>query len=69
MFLGGPELLAYLVLAIGAAMAVGSIAAVVRPPSSTEEGDLARAPLGRSLVFALVGVVASVWALGSLIAG
>ena len=65
--LGGPDILAYLVLALGAAMAVGSILAVVRPPESRREGDLEQAPLARSVVFALVGLVAALWALGSLL--
>ena len=65
--LGGPDILAYLVLALGAAMAVGSILALVRPPDSRDEGDLEHAPVGRSLLFAAVGVVAALWALGSLL--
>jgi hypothetical protein len=68
MFLG-EDLLAYLVLAIGGAMAVGSIAALVRPPSTRSEGDLDHAPVARSLVFAAVGLVGALWALASLIAG
>ena len=68
MFLG-EDLLAYLVLAIGGAMAVGSVAALVRPPEGRGEGDLERAPLGRSLAFAAVGLVGAVWALASLVAG
>jgi hypothetical protein len=67
--LGGPDILAYLVLALGAAMAVGSILAVVRPPDARRDGDLEQAPLARSLAFAAVGVVASLWALGSLLTG
>ena len=67
--LGGPDLLAYLVLALGGAMAAGSILALVRPPESRQEGDLDQAPLGRSLAFAMVGVVAALWALGSLLTG
>jgi len=66
MFLG-EDLLAYLVLAIGAAMCVGSIAALVRPPQQRKEGDLERPPLGRSLVFAAIGFVGAVWALASLV--
>jgi hypothetical protein len=65
--LGGPELLAYLVLALGAAMAVGSLLALLRPPASRGEGDLERAPLGRSLAFAAVGLIAAIWALASLV--
>ena len=65
--LGGPDILAYLVLALGAAMAVGSLLALVRPPDARQEGDLEQAPVGRSLVFAAIGVVAALWALGSLV--
>lgn len=68
MFLG-QDLLAYLVLAIGGAMAAGSIAALVRPPAKREEGDLQQAPLGRSLAFAAVGLIGAIWALASLVAG
>lgn len=68
MFLG-EDLLAYLVLAIGGAMAVGSLLALVRPPQTRGEGDLERAPLGRSLVFAAIGLVGAVWALASLVGG
>jgi hypothetical protein len=68
MFLG-EDLLAYLVLALGAAMAVGSLMALVRPPEAPKQGELARAPLSRSLVMIVVGVVAAVWALASLLAG
>lgn len=64
----GDDLLPLLVLAIGGAMAVGSVMALVRPPERPhQEGDLARAPLLRSLLFAAVGVIASLWALASLL--
>ncbi len=68
MFLG-EDLLAYLVLALGAAMAVGSLTALVRPPEAPKEGELARAPMSRSVVMIIVGTVASVWALASLLSG
>lgn len=68
MFLGD-DLLAYLVLALGAAMAVGSLAALVRPPEVPKEGELARAPVSRSIVMIVVGSVAAIWALASLVAG
>lgn len=68
MFLG-EDLLAWLVLAIGGAMAVGSILAVVRPPDRVKEGDLEAAPVGRSLAFAAIGAVGALWALASLLAG
>jgi hypothetical protein len=68
MFLG-EDLLAWLVLALGAAMAVGSLLALVRPPESPKDGELARAPLGRSVVMIALGTLAAVWALASLLAG
>ena len=63
----GQDLLAWLVLALGAALAVGSVLAVVRPPTEAKEGDLARAPVTRSLVMAAVGAIAAIWALASLL--
>ena len=68
MFLG-EDLLAYLVLAIGGAMAVGSVLAIVRPPEQRRDGDLDAAPVGRSLAFAAIGAIGAVWALASLVAG
>ena len=65
--LGGPDILAYLVLALGAAMAVGSVLALVRPPEARQEGDLEQAPVVRSLAFAAVGIVAALWAVASLL--
>ena len=68
MFLGD-NLLAWLVLALGGALLVGNVLALVRPPAEAGEGDLRRAPTGRSLVMAGIGLVAAVWALASLVAG
>ena len=68
MFLG-EDLLAWLVLAFGGALFVGNLAAVVRPPAETDEGSLERAPIGRSLVYAGIGLVAALWALASLVSG
>ena len=69
MFLG-EDLLAWLVLALGGALFVGNLLAVVRPPERrTAQADLAKAPLTRSLFMAAVGFVAAVWALGSLVSG
>lgn len=63
----GENLLAYLVLALGAALFVGNLLAVVRPPERPKEGDLGRAPVARSVVMAVVGLVAAIWALASLV--
>jgi hypothetical protein len=68
MFLG-EDLLAYLVLAVGGALCVGNVLAIVRPPDEVAEGDLERAPIGRSVTMAILGGVAALWALGSLVAG
>ena len=68
MFLG-EDLLAYLVLAIGGAMAVGSVLALIRPPDQVRDGDLDAAPVGRSIAFAAVGAIGAIWALASLLAG
>ncbi len=71
MFLGD-DLLTYLVLALGGALAVGNLAAVFRPNPNAggdEDGELQRAPLLRSLVMAAVGLIAAVWAIASLVSG
>lgn len=65
----GEDLLAWLVLALGAALFVGNLAAVLKPPPRPREGDMERAPVGRSIAMALLGLVAAVWALASLAAG
>lgn len=65
----GEDLMAWLVLALGGALVVGNVLALVRPPEQHGEGDLERAPVARSLVMATVGVVAAIWALASLLAG
>jgi hypothetical protein len=66
----GEDLLVYLVLAMGAALVVGNLAAILRPPTrpTRAEGELERAPVTRSLVMAGIGLVAAVWALVSLVA-
>ena len=65
LFLGN-DLLAWLLLALGGAMAVGNALALLRPPAKTEKGDLPRAPVGRSVVMLVIGLVAAIWALASL---
>jgi len=65
----GEDLLAWLVLAIGGALCVGNVLALVRPPDAPKEGELERAPIVRSVVMAVVGGVAALWALASLVGG
>lgn len=64
----GDNLLAWLTLALGGALFVGNVLAVVKPPQARRsEADLAKAPVARSLVMAAVGLVAAVWAFASLV--
>jgi len=66
----GDDLLAWLMLALGGALFIGNLAAVIRPPERPREaGSLERAPVARSVAMALVGLVAAIWALASLISG
>lgn len=67
MFLGD-DLLSWLVLAIGGAMVAGYLMALVHPPETKrDDEDLESAPIIRSIVFVIIGSVAAVWALASLI--
>ena len=67
MFLGD-DLLAYLALALGGTLFAGNLLAVIRPPEQQrEEGNLERAPIGRSLLYAGLGFVVALWALATLI--
>jgi hypothetical protein len=66
MFLG-EDILAWLLLAIGGALAVGTILALVRPQRDPGDGDLERPPLARSVVMIVIGAVAAIWGLASLI--
>ena len=64
----GDDLIVWLLLALGGALFVGNVLALVKPPERPKsEGDLARAPRGRSLVMAAVGFVVAVVALASLV--
>lgn len=63
----GEDLLVYLVLAMGSALVVGNIAAIMRPPAARDEGELEQAPVTRSLVMAGIGLIAALWALVSLL--
>lgn len=67
----GEDFLAWIVLALGAAMAVGTVFALIRPRpvGAAKEDDLARPPLVRSIVMIVAGTVAAVWSLASLLAG
>ena len=69
MFLG-ENLIVYLVLALGGALAVGNILALIKPPvQPKEDGDLASAPKARSLTMAVIGSIAALWSIVSLFKG
>lgn len=78
----GDDILAYLVLALGGALVVGNVLALVRPPPSrADAGDgmeddgvedgteppLDRPPLARTLVMIGIGLVATIWSLATFI--
>ena len=62
----GADLLAWLVLAIGAALVVGNGLALFRPPERPQDGALERAPLSRTVVQIVIGALAALWALATL---
>ena len=56
-------------LAIGAALAIGNALALIRPPETKRnDDDLAQAPKGRAIAYIVVGVIAAVWGLATLLA-
>ena len=63
----GKDLLPWMVLALGGALAAGNILALVRPPERPKEGELTRAPVRRSMTMAVIGSIASLWAIASLL--
>ena len=69
MLLGGPDLLRYLVLALGGALLVGNVLALARPPERPQAGDLDQAPVLRSVVMAALGAVACLWAIATIVSG
>jgi hypothetical protein len=65
----GEDLLPLLLLALGGALVMGNVLALVRPPQELKDGDLPRPPLARSVVMIVVGLVTAIWALASLVSG
>lgn len=69
------EVLRELFVAIGAALFVGNLFALLRrrapaSPARSEEGQaLPRAPVGRTLVYMALGLLMAFWGVASLLAG
>jgi hypothetical protein len=64
----GDDLIVWILLAMGGALFVGNVMALVRPPAGPrDEGDLERAPRGRSVFMASIGFVVAVSALAALV--
>jgi hypothetical protein len=64
----GDDLIVWILLALGGALFVGNVMALVRPPvAPRQEGDLEQAPRGRSIFMASVGFVVAIVALASLL--
>jgi hypothetical protein len=64
----GDNFLAFLTLALGAALVAGNGMALLKPRQSEAGGEVVRAPLGRSLLQITVGSIAALWALATLVA-
>lgn len=74
----GDDFMPWMVLAFGAALVVGNLLALVRPPGGSAakgagepsleaSGDRPRPPLVRTLVMVAVGLLAAIWGLASLL--
>lgn len=65
----GEDFLPWMVLAFGAALVIGPLMALVRPPRDTEggEGPPPKPPLARTVTMIVIGAVAAIWGLASLL--
>ena len=64
----GDDLIVWLLLALGAALFVGNLMALLRPPPvPKDDEDLAVAPRSRSILMAGLGFVVVVAAVGGLL--
>lgn len=63
----GEDFWPWMILAFGAAMVVGNVLALVRPPADTD-GEEKRPSIARVAVLIAVGVAAAAWGLASLLA-
>ena len=64
----GDDLIVWILLALGGALFVGNVFALVNPPQAPRnEGDLERAPRARSITMAAIGFVVAIAALAALV--
>ena len=75
----GEDFLPWMVLAFGAALVIGPLLALLRPPRPTDgpssgsdpsvdgDGVAERPPLARTIAMIAIGAVAAVWGLASLL--
>lgn len=70
----GADFFPWMILAFGAAMVIGNVLALLRPPASVTadrrddgRGGPRRPPLTRSVVMIVVGLAAAAWGLASLL--
>ena len=61
----GEDFLPWMVLAFGAALVIGPLFALVRPPADRDPD--VKAPVGRTIAMVVVGAVAAIWGLASLL--
>lgn len=63
-----PQILAELIMALGAALLGASVLALVRPRRDPQTGEVVRAQArGRILINAFIGLVVLVWGLASFV--
>ncbi len=64
----GEDLIVWILLALGGALFVGNVMALVRPPERPRsDGDLVEAPRGRSVMMATIGFLVALAAFASLV--
>ena len=65
----GKDLIVWILLALGGALCVGNVAALVRPPVAPKaDNDLPQAPRGRSIAMAVLGFVVAFASAAALVA-
>lgn len=64
----GEDFLPWMVLAFGAALVIGPLLALVRPPRDAEGGGpVERPPVARTVAMIVIGAVAAIWGFASLV--